>query len=122
MTASIRRDLTLGTVYGLAVSTIVWAVLLAAPPFDATDALLLATGLAGGALSTAFPRRFRLVTTYGVAAAAAWVTSPAVSCLAGAASIAASHWCLSHGRRRARLDRAGLRAGREVLALGIAAK
>ena len=110
-----------GGEFRLAVSTIVWAVLLAAPPFDATDALLLATGLAGGALSTAFPRRFRLVTTYGVAAAAAWVTSPAVSCLAGAASIAASHWCLSRGRRRARLDRAGLRAGREVLALGIAA-
>jgi diguanylate cyclase (GGDEF)-like protein/putative nucleotidyltransferase with HDIG domain len=119
--ASIRADLILGTAYGVALSAIFWAVMLAPPRADATDWLLLALAAAAGAVSRAFRRGPRLVPTYAVAVTALLVSGPAFSCLAGGVGALASRIRAQGAGRRHVLSHNGVRVSRETLALAVAA-
>jgi putative nucleotidyltransferase with HDIG domain len=119
--ASIRADLTLGTAYGIAVSAIFWALMLAPPRADANDWLLLALAAGAGAVSTAFRRGPRLAPTYAVGVTALLVSGPAFSCLAGAVGALASRIRTQPAGGRHVLSHHGVRVSRETLALAVAA-
>jgi diguanylate cyclase (GGDEF)-like protein/putative nucleotidyltransferase with HDIG domain len=121
VTRSIRADLTLGIAYGLAVSTVFWALLLDAPAANATELLLLALCAAAGALATVFRRSPRIVPTYAVAVTALLVAGPALSCLGGGICAVAARTRVPVGSHRRVLARVGFRASREILALALAA-
>ena len=120
MTASIRADLSLGTAYGLAVSAIVWTVVLAPPPLHASSMHLLAFGAVAGALGSGIRRRTGVSPTYTVALAALLLSGPAISCLAGLLCTLTDRIVQSPARVRRTVSHLAFRSSRTALACVVA--
>jgi diguanylate cyclase (GGDEF)-like protein/putative nucleotidyltransferase with HDIG domain len=121
VTPSIRADLTLGTAYGVAVSAVFWAFMLAPPRADASDGLLIVAAASAGAVATAFRGRGRLSPVYAIAVAALLVSGPAVSCLAGGVAVLGGRIRDRRAGHRQVIFQHGFRVARETLALALAA-